>query len=421
MGSNFEGTSSWNDAFVFHGVLDGSKSVSDGFLGLGNGVIVWSLDEDGAREWVLNSFNEGVFVVSENLLIDSLGETEIGFTEVINTVELLSSASEWDSLSVSLLCSSDTNNAISSQKFEGWWVDTLLVHDNKVFVVSFAHLSLEVNNLLNLIVSELSLGGNQLLSLVGVGPEETGMDFGLFVLEGDVETEDVAVVEGGWQVGVSATVIEDETSDELGFSGHLVLHVHNFNHVQIDFSVGNSVSIGGDGLDGIDEDLAEWVGNAWVDLGVEGGFGNLDQEVSGDFLGNLEFLQETKCFHLGLIHTFNKDSWMDSVTDVSFGLSHEFSDEKNVGGSSISNDIVLGGGSSTNHSGGGVLDLHLVEEDGSILGELDLTSSTDEHLNSSLWPEVGLENLLQSLSGIDVDSECLSLSDDIRVCVDELK
>lgn len=34
--SNFESTSSWNQSFIFYGVLDGSKSISDSLFGLSN-------------------------------------------------------------------------------------------------------------------------------------------------------------------------------------------------------------------------------------------------------------------------------------------------------------------------------------------------------------------------------------------------
>ena len=421
MCSDFKSTSSWNNALVFHGVLDGSKSVSDGFLSLGNRVIVWSLNEDGAGEWVFNSINESVLIISKNLFIDVLGESKVLLGNVVNGVQLSSSTGEWDSFSISLLCSSDTNNSVSSKELEGRWVNTLLVDNDEVFVVTFTDLSLEVDNLLDLIVSELSLGGNKLFSLVSVGPEEAGMDFSLLVLEGDVKAEDEAVVEGGWQVGVSTTMIEDKTSNESGLGGHLMLHVHDFNHVQVDLSRWNSILWCGDGLNGINKDFTEWVGNGWVDLGVKGSSGNLDEEVSGDILSNFEFFKESEGLHLGKVHTFDKDSWMDSVSDVSLGLSHDFTDEKDIGGGSITNHIVLGSGGSTNHCGGRMLNLHLMEKDGSVLGELNLTSSSDKHLDGSLWTEVSLEDFLKSLGSVDVDSEGLSFSNDIGISVDELK
>jgi hypothetical protein len=68
-----------------------------------------------------------------------------------------------------------------------------------------------------------------------------------------------------------------------------------------------------------------------------------------------------------------------------------------------------------------VLDLHLVEENGTIFGKFNLTSTTNKHLDGSLWSKVSLEHFLESFSSIDVNTEGLSLSNDICVCVDELE
>ena len=176
-----------------------------------------------------------------------------------------------------------------------------------------------------------------------------------------------------------------------------------------------------DGLDSVDEDLTEWVSEFWVNLGVEGGSSNINQEFSSWLLHNFEFFEELKSLGLSELHTLNKDSWMNSITDVSLSLSHDLSDEKDTGGGSISNHIVLSSSASTNHSGGRMLNLHLVEEDSSIFGELNLTSSTDEHFDGSLWTEVGLEDLLETFSGVDIDAESLCLSDNISVGIYHLE
>ena len=174
-------------------------------------------------------------------------------------------------------------------------------------------------------------------------------------------------------------------------------------------------------MDGIDQNLSQWVGEDWVDLGVEGAASNIDQEVSGDLLFNFEFFEEFEGLSLCELDTFNESSWMNSISDISFSLPHELSNEKNIGGGSISDNIILSCGSSADHGSGWMLDLHLVEKHGSILGELDLTSSSNKHLDGSLWSKVALEHLLEPFGGVDVDTEGLSLSDDVGVCVYELK
>merc|ERR1711935_534059 len=68
MGSDFERSSTGEDGLIFDSVRDSTHSISDSILGLSDGVIVRSLNGDGARERVLNTFNESVFIISESLL-----------------------------------------------------------------------------------------------------------------------------------------------------------------------------------------------------------------------------------------------------------------------------------------------------------------------------------------------------------------
>ena len=167
-GGNFEGSGSWDDCTVLTGVLDGTESITNGVLGLGNTVVVWSLDQDGAREWILDSLNEGVLVITESLLVDEASETEILLGDTIDGVELLATTGKRNSLSVSSLASTDADDSGTSQDLQRWWVNTLLVDDNEVLVGAFAELVLQVDNLVNLVVGVSSLTLNQLLSLIGI-------------------------------------------------------------------------------------------------------------------------------------------------------------------------------------------------------------------------------------------------------------
>lgn len=45
---DFEGATTWDDGFILNGVLDSTETITDGILGLSDGVIVGSLDEDSA-------------------------------------------------------------------------------------------------------------------------------------------------------------------------------------------------------------------------------------------------------------------------------------------------------------------------------------------------------------------------------------
>jgi len=84
--SDFECSSSRYDGFVFNCVLYRSQSISDSLLCLSNGVIIWAFDQNSAREWVLDSFNKGILVLPQNLLVDMLGIAKICFRHVIDRI-----------------------------------------------------------------------------------------------------------------------------------------------------------------------------------------------------------------------------------------------------------------------------------------------------------------------------------------------
>ena len=344
---------------------------------MSDSVIVGSLDQDGAREWVLNAFDEGVLVVTELLLVDELGETEVLFGNVVNGVEGSSTACEGNSLSVSSFGSTDADNTLTGKDLERRRVDTLLVNDDEVLVGSLTKFSLELDDLEDLVVGELSLGLDELFTLLSVRPEEAGVHFGLLVLKRDIKAHNVAVLEFGCDITLSATVIEHQTLDKAAIRSHFMLHVHQLDHVEID-----GLALLLDGLDGIDDDITKWVSELVTDLCLQGSLGNFQEEFTGDFFLLLELLEEFQTLQLCCLDTVHDASRVDTLTKVSLGLSHELTDEKDVGGGSITNNIILSSGCTTDHSGGRVLDLHLVEEDSSVLGKLNLSGTANKPKNA---------------------------------------
>lgn len=316
---NLEGSSSGNNSFVLNSVDNGSKSISDGVLSLGDRVVVGTLDEDGTREWVLNSLNESVFVLSESVLVDVLGETEILLGHTLERVDGVTTTGESESLHVSSLGSSESDDSFLGEDIKRDWVDTLLVDDDKVLVSSLTDLSLKSNKLGDLLVSVLSLGVDELFSLLGGSPEESRVSLSLLVLEGDVHGEDETVLKLLGHVRVSGSVIENKTSNELGLSGEFVSHVHDFDHVEIDiFFLLNSEN-------GVSNDVSELLSHLRVELGHEGGSSDLDESGSVHILLDSEVVEELKSFVLGHLDTVDNDSGMDSLLEVSLGSLHQLS------------------------------------------------------------------------------------------------
>jgi hypothetical protein len=99
---------------------------------------------------------------------------------------LLSTAGKRDSFSISALGSPDTANVVLSQDLKRRWVDSLLVDDDKVLVVAFAELVLELDDLHDLVICELTLRLDEFLSLISIRPEESGVHLSLFILKRNV-------------------------------------------------------------------------------------------------------------------------------------------------------------------------------------------------------------------------------------------
>lgn len=69
---------------------------------------------------------------------------------------MFAAASERNSFSISALGSSDADNVVAGEDFEGGRINTLLVNHDEVFVGAVAEALLKLHNLVDSIISELS-------------------------------------------------------------------------------------------------------------------------------------------------------------------------------------------------------------------------------------------------------------------------
>ena len=120
-----------------------------------------------------------------------------------------------------------------------------------------------------------------------------------------------------------------------------------------------------------------------MNLGVKRSAGNFQKQITGNFcLIDLELLEEDKRLFFGELKTIYENSGMYTLSEVALSLAHELSDKEDISGGTISDDFVLSGRSAANHSSSRVLDLHLVQEDTSVLGQLDLACTTDQPIKN---------------------------------------
>uniref|UniRef100_A0A0A9DDV5 Uncharacterized protein n=1 Tax=Arundo donax TaxID=35708 RepID=A0A0A9DDV5_ARUDO len=108
---------------------------------------------------------------------------------------------------------------------------------------------------------------------------------------------------------------------------------------------------------------------------------------------------------------------MSTFIDAPLRLLHKLADKKHSGGCAITTDVVLCHRSPRDHDCCRVLDLHFLQEGVPILGQLDVTSSTDKHLDGALGAEVSLEHVLEALGGVNVHVQRRRVVEHLRVGV----
>jgi hypothetical protein len=83
---NLEGTSTSDNVFVLDGVLDGTETVSDSVVNLGDSVAVGTSDEESNGLGVSHVFDKGEFFLTEDMLVDQTSVTQNALIQVIDRV-----------------------------------------------------------------------------------------------------------------------------------------------------------------------------------------------------------------------------------------------------------------------------------------------------------------------------------------------
>merc|ERR1719233_1743215 len=192
--------------------------------------------------------------------------------------------------------------------------------------------------------------------------------------------------------------------DQLSFHLGSVLHLHQLNHVQVDGLV-----IDLDCLHSVHNQWSELGGKLWMNFSAKTGGRDVSQDVFLFITSqlNLHVVQNLQSFFLGLIKPFSDDPGVKTLGDLEVCLLQVLPYQQDSGGCSISSDVILSSGSPGNKTGCWMLDLHLMEQHITILGDLDITSSSNQHLHGSLGSQVGLENILDTLGTTNIHSQSL--------------
>lgn len=250
-----------------------------------------TLDENGGGARLLDVLDKSKLLLAQGVLVDQTRPSKDLGRQIVDRVLGNTSANQLHTLHVSSLGAAEGKDAILGQDIQRQGIDTLLVNDDKALLRVTADLSLQLDNLLQLLVHKLALRLDQLLSLLSRAVEESRVNLRLFVLQRHVEGENKGILDALGHIGVAGSVIHDQTTNQTGVGLAPVLHGHDLDHVQI-----NGLVLAVDGQNGINNSLSQGIGQGAVDLGAEGSTGNRHQQLAIDLLLHSERVQELVYF-----------------------------------------------------------------------------------------------------------------------------
>lgn len=167
------------------------------------------------------------------MFLDTIGITQISFSELFNWVNSCSSTSQNNSFHISSFGTSEGNDSCLSKHLKTYRVNSLLVDNNKRFIVSFSNFVFELDNFSATLVSKPSFRFCHFISVSGIREEELRIDFSFFVLEWDIASQNIAVFKSLRHIWVSCTMIKNKTFNQLSITRKFVNHMHYFYHMQV--------------------------------------------------------------------------------------------------------------------------------------------------------------------------------------------
>ena len=370
---DLEGTRPWYDCFIIIDVFDCAEAVSNGVFDHGDGVLIGSSDENGAGFGVFDAGNKSVLFLPQNVLLDQIGIAKVRFGKFLNGVDRSSAACQHYPLHIPPFGPPQRDYAGLREQLQTNRVDSFLVYHNEGLVVALRHLVLQLYDLPAALVSKSPLRLCHFVPVSGVGEEKLRIDLGLLILQGDVAGEQIAVLETLGHIRVSGAVVHDESLDQLGVSGQLVHHMHDFDHVQV-----NRLICDSDDVDCLDHDVHELVCQIRLQFRAQRRPSHADQQR---FLNRVpchfEALQKLQGLLPPQLIPFGYYPRVHLFLHQPLRLLHQFADQQHVRSGPIPYDVVLGRRGTGDHACGGVLDLHFVEQYAAVFGEFDLPCAAD--------------------------------------------
>mmetsp|Transcript_7544 Transcript_7544/g.31130 ORF Transcript_7544/g.31130 Transcript_7544/m.31130 type:complete len:485 (+) Transcript_7544:62-1516(+) len=358
--SRLKRAGSGDDSLVGEDVLDAAKAVSDCILELRDGVIVGSLEQDGAALGVGHLLDKGVLLLAEHVFVHLTRVAENLRFEILGGVDAHAAARQHQALHISLLGATEADDPLLREHVQRDGIDALLGYHHESLVGAVANLLLEINHLLHHLVGVRALRGDHTLTLLRVAVHEAGVDLGLFVLERDIARQDEGILHVLGHVRVPAAVVHHQTPHQLGVRVQLVPHVHDLHHVKIDGLVRFR-----DGQDRVHHDGRELIGEFLAELRAKRSLRHADEQLAVGSLratgGLLPLVEKLDGGLLGSLEPLDDHPRVEALVEIPLRLLEQLADDEHGGGGAVAGDVVLGDSRARDHHRRGVLDLHLLQ------------------------------------------------------------
>jgi len=156
------------------------------------------------------------------------------------------------------------------------------------------------------------------------------------------------------------------------------------------------------------------------DLGSESGHCALSKILVVIF-GDVDLLLDLSKFLdsdvTSLFETICNLKWMNTFIQKTLGLVKDSTSEDDYTSCSVTDLVILRGRQLDKESGGLVMNFHLLQDGGTIIGDDDFTIWTDKHLVHTFWAEGCLEETGNGSCGQDIDLVGLESLDSLFLCL----
>eukprot|EP00962_Isochrysis_galbana_P018199 scaffold5240_cov116-Isochrysis_galbana.AAC.7 len=286
----------------------------------------------------------------------------------------------------------DRRQASLHQQVVGLVVESPLADDE--IGARVLHLLDHVDEVLLLLDLHVLKGGHRLqLQLV--------LRLGLGRLERAGEHADLGVLDVLGHLRMRHVLVDHDAAHQLGVlerAADLAVHL---DQIQVDVF---PLKIG-HGHHRVHRDLAHLAVGAVDDLGAECGHRNLNQ---GFLVGKRVFkgvgdgVQVLGGDERGPVEPLGHAHWVDPSVEQCLGLLEQRAGQHNHAGGAVANLIVLRLGELHQQLADLVLDLHLLQDSGPVVGDGHVAVGRLEHLVHALWAQRRLEDVADRLGGKDV-------------------